>query len=131
MIALSAIVSTFVGIVLIFCRNLFPAFYNTETEVKEFASNFILQTGAFLPILAIVHGCYFTLRSGGKTFITFLFDSVFIWVFIVPTAFALTRFTAMGIIMIYFIVKALDMIKCAIGIYLIKKGVWVNNMVSN
>ncbi|MCI7397784.1 MAG: MATE family efflux transporter [Spirochaetia bacterium] len=131
MIALSFVVSAVIGGVLVLFKDLFPAFYNTENEVKNFAANFIMQTGVFLPVLAVVHGCYFTLRSGGKTFITFLFDSVFVWVFIVPAAFVLTRYTAMGIIMIYFIVKALDMIKCAIGIYLIKKGVWVNNMVSN
>lgn len=131
MIALSFIVSAVIGGVLVLCRNLFPAFYNTENEVKNFAANFIMQTGIFLPILAVVHGCYFTLRSGGKTFITFLFDSVFVWVFIVPTAFVLTRYTAMGIILIYLIVKALDLIKCAIGIVLIRKGVWVNNIVNS
>lgn len=131
MIALSFAVSAAIGVVLILCKDIFPAFYNTENEVKEFAANFIMQTGIFLPILAVVHGCYFTLRSGGKTFITFLFDSVFVWVFIVPVAFILTRYTVMGIILIYLIVKSLDLIKCAIGLFLIKKGVWVNNIVNN
>lgn len=131
MIALSAVVSAMVGAVLVVCRNLFPSFYNTEQEVIALASNFILQTGVFLPVLAVVHGCYFTLRSGGKTFITFLFDSVFVWVFIVPVAFVLTRYTVLGIIMIYLIVKSLDLIKCAIGLFLIKKGVWVNNIVNS
>lgn len=131
MIALSFVVSAVIGGVLVLFKDLFPAFYNTENEVKNFAANFIMQTGVFLPVLAVVHGCYFTLRSGGKTFITFLFDSVFVWVFIVPAAFVLTRYTAMGIIMIYLIVKCLDLIKCAIGIVLVRKGVWVNNIVSN
>ena len=131
MIALSFVVSAVIGGVLVLFKDLFPAFYNTENEVKNFAANFIMQTGLFLPVLAVVHGCYFTLRSGGKTFITFLFDSVFVWVFIVPAAFVLTRYTAMGIIMIYLIVKCLDLIKCAIGIVLVRKGVWVNNIVSN
>ena len=131
MIALSFVVSAVIGGVLVLFKDLFPAFYNTENEVKNFAANFIMQTGVFLPVLAVVHGCYFTLRSGGKTFITFLFDSVFVWVFIVPAAFVLTRCTAMGIIMIYLIVKCLDLIKCAIGIVLVRKGVWVNNIVSN
>lgn len=131
MIALSFAVSAVIGGVLVLFKDLFPAFYNTENEVKNFAANFIMQTGVFLPVLAVVHGCYFTLRSGGKTFITFLFDSVFVWVFIVPAAFVLTRYTAMGIIMIYLIVKCLDLIKCAIGIVLVRKGVWVNNIVSN
>lgn len=131
MIALSAFASAIIGAVLVMFRNVFPSFYNTEKEVMDFASNFILQTGVFLPVLAVVHGCYFTLRSGGKTFITFLFDSVFVWVFIVPAAFVLTRYTAMGIILIYLIVKCLDLIKCAIGIVLVRKGVWVHNIVSN
>ena len=131
MIALSFVVSAVIGGVLVLFKDLFPAFYNTENEVKNFAANFIMQTGVCLPVLAVVHGCYFTLRSGGKTFITFLFDSVFVWVFIVPAAFVLTRYTAMGIIMIYLIVKCLDLIKCAIGIVLVRKGVWVNNIVSN
>lgn len=131
MIALSFVVSAVIGGVLVLFKDLFPAFYNTENEVKNFAANFIMQTGVFLPVLAVVHGCYFTLRSGGKTFITFLFDSVFVWVFIVPAAFVLTRYTAMGIIMIYLIVKCLDLIKCAIGIVLVRKGVWVNNIVSS
>lgn len=131
MITLSFVVSAVIGGVLVLFKDLFPAFYNTENEVKNFAANFIMQTGVFLPVLAVVHGCYFTLRSGGKTFITFLFDSVFVWVFIVPAAFVLTRYTAMGIIMIYLIVKCLDLIKCAIGIVLVRKGVWVNNIVSN
>lgn len=131
MITLSFVVSAVIGGVLVLFKDLFPAFYNTENEVKNFAANFIMQTGVFLPVLAVVHGCYFTLRSGGKTFITFLFDSVFVWVFIVPVAFVLTRYTAMGIIMIYLIVKCLDLIKCAIGIVLVRKGVWVNNIVSN
>lgn len=131
MIALSAAISFCVGMVLVLFRNVFPAIYNTEPEVKAFAANFILQTALFLPVLAIVHGCYFTLRSGGKTFITMLFDSVFVWVFIVPVSSILVRSTALGIITIYLIVKALDLIKCAIGIVLIRKGVWVNNIVSN
>lgn len=131
MIALSFVVSAVIGGVLVLFKDLFPAFYNTENEVKNFAANFIMQTGVFLPVLAVVHGCYFTLRSGGKTFITFLFDSVFVWVFIVPAAFVLTRYTTMGIIMIYLIVKCLDLIKCVIGIVLVRKGVWVNNIVSN
>ena len=131
MIALSAFASAIIGAVLVLFRNIFPSFYNTEKEVMDLASNFILQTGVFLPVLAVVHGCYFTLRSGGKTFITFLFDSVFVWVFIVPAAFVLTRYTAVGIILIYLIVKCLDLIKCAIGIVLVRKGVWVHNIVSN
>ena len=44
-------------------------------------------------------------------------------------AFCLSRFTALPIVPIYFIVNGLDVIKCAIGFVLMKKGVWVRNIV--
>ncbi len=62
-----------------------------------------------------------TLRSGGKTIITFLFDSVFIWVVSVPVAFCLSRFTGLSIYAIYFMVMSVDLIKCVIGFVLVKK----------
>ncbi len=129
MICLSSAVCLFIAVVMFFIKDLFPSIYKTEQEVKDLASCFILFTAVFLPVLACVHGCYFTLRCGGKTFITFLFDSVFVWVFLVPAAALLTRFTSFDIMLIYLIVKSLDLIKAVIGILLVKKGVWINNMV--
>ena len=45
-------------------------------------------------------------RSGGKTLVTFLFDSVFTWVIVVPVAFVLAKYTALGIVAVYFLVQA-------------------------
>lgn len=129
MIFISMSVCVLVGFLMAMCRNAFPAIYNTENEVRELASKFILIVACFMPIHACLHGCYFTIRSGGKTLITCLFDSVFVWGFAVTTAFILTEFTSLNIVMIYLIVSSLDLIKCTIGLILVKKGVWVNNMV--
>lgn len=72
---------------------------------------------------------YFTLRSGGKTFITFLFDSCFTWAVSVPMAYCLSRFSGLNIVTIYLFVNGMDIIKCTIGFVLVKKGVWVKNIV--
>lgn len=128
LITLSSCVCTVIAIVMALLRNVFPSIYKTEAEVRELASNFILIASCLMPILACVHGCYFTLRCGGKTIITFLFDSVFVWVFSVSTAFCLTRFTALPIVTIYLIVQSLDIIKAFIGIALVKKGIWIQNL---
>ena len=85
---------------------------------------------AAMPVNAFLHASYFTLRSGGKTIITFLFDSVFIWVVSVPVAFCLSRFTGLSIYAIYFMVMSVDLIKCVIGFVLVKKGVWLQNIVA-
>lgn len=74
---------------------------------------------------------YFTLRSGGKTFVTFLFDSVFSWVFSVPLAYVLCTFTSLPILPVYTIVCAADIIKVVIGYILIRKGVWISRIVDN
>ena len=129
MIFLSTVACVVIGLIMSLCKDLFPAIYNTEEEVKSLASYFILITSIFLPLNACIHGCYFTLRSGGKTVITFLFDSVFIWIFLVPGAAIMTRFTSLSIELIFLIIKSMDIIKCAIGIALVKKGVWIQNIV--
>ena len=46
-----------------------------KEEVKTLASSFITIMGILMPLDAYTHATYFTLRSGGKTLITFIFDS--------------------------------------------------------
>ena len=41
---------------------------------------------------------YFTIRSGGRTLITFLFDAVYTWAVTVLLAFLLTHYTDMDIV---------------------------------
>ena len=87
-------------------------------------------TAIFMPQNAFLHACYFTLRSGGKTVITFLFDSVFIWCVSVTIAYILSRFTGLSVLAIYTMVQLADLIKCVIGFILVKKGIWLQNIVS-
>lgn len=109
---------------------LFPQIYNTSDEVKTVAVQFIIAQAIFMPQAAFMHATYFTLRSGGKTIITFLFDSVFVWCVSVPVAYCLSRFTGMPVILIFAMVQIADWIKCIIGFVLVKKGVWLQNIVA-
>ena len=102
-----------------------------KESYKELAKYFIIITAIFMPQNAFLHASYFTLRSGGRTIITFLFDSVFIWVVSVSVAFTLSRFTALPVLAIYALVQAADFIKCIIGFILVKKGVWLRNIVTS
>ena len=109
---------------------LFPQIYNTSDEVKAVAVQFIIAQAIFMPQAAFMHATYFTLRSGGKTIVTFLFDSVFVWCVSVPVAYCMSRFTGMPVIMIFAMVQISDWIKCIIGFVLVKKGVWLQNIVA-
>ena len=130
MIAFSVFCCTCVAAVMFVMAPLFPRLYNTNAEARTLAKYFIMLTAFFMPQNAFLHATYFTLRSGGKTIVTFLFDSVFIWVVSVTIAFTLSRFTGLPVLGIYAIVQAADMLKCVIGFILVKKGVWLQNIVS-
>lgn len=107
-----------------------PHIYNTEPEIRSLATQFILVVACCMPLFAFANCAYFTLRSGGKTFITFLFDSCYTWAVSVPVAFFLSRYTTLPVVSIYFTVSSLDLIKCILGFILVKKGLWVRNIVS-
>ena len=130
LIAFSVVLSLLVGGIMAAVAPLVPQIYNTTDSVKALACDLLLVGAAMMPINAFTNACYFTLRSGGKTIITFIFDSAFLWVIAVPAAFVLSRFTPMPILPMYITVSLLDLIKCAVGYYLVKRRKWVNNIVS-
>lgn len=130
LIALSGIICAVVGAVMAALSGVFPLIYNTSDAVRLLASRFILISAVLMPIHAMLHCTYFILRSGGKTFITFMFDSGFSWLVSVPTAYCLAHFTNLDIITVYLICQSVEAIKCIVGFTLIKKNVWLSNIVS-
>ncbi|MBE5884231.1 MAG: MATE family efflux transporter [Lachnospiraceae bacterium] len=131
LIAFSVGSCVLIGLVLIIIAPLFPMLYNTTDQVKELAAWFLRIAALCMPLAAFTHASYFTLRSGGKTIITFLFDSVFLWGICVPVAFVLSRYTDMHIIPLYLCCQMLEIIKCIIGFILVKKGVWIQNIIAS
>ncbi|MCI8541731.1 MAG: MATE family efflux transporter [Lachnospiraceae bacterium] len=130
LIAFAVLSSVAIGAVVVLLAPLFPQLYNTSDEVKRLAALLLRVAAVCMPVFAFLHTTYFTLRSGGKTIITFLFDSVFLWCVSIPVAYVLSRHTGMAIAALYLSCQMLDLIKCVIGYILVKKGVWLNNIVA-
>lgn len=120
-----------IGIVLFLIAPAFPQIYNTSEEVRSLATALIRISSMFMPMYAFYHASYFTLRTGGKTMITFLFDSCYVWVINIPVAFVLSRFTGLPLLTIYFVCQSVEIFKAVLGAVLLKKGVWIHNMVEN
>jgi len=106
----------------------FPLIYKTTADVQALATVFIIVASCAMPIESVCNSCYFTIRAGGKTFITFLFDSLFVWCVSVPLAYCLSRFTDIYIVWLYIILYAINIIKAVIGLIMMKSGIWCNNM---
>ena len=121
--------SVLVGALAALLAPLFPQLYNTSDEVRSLATNLLRVTACFMPITSLVHCSYFTLRSGGKTVITFFFDSFYQIVLLYPLSFVLSRYTSLDMTKLYIFMCSVDIIKVAVGLFLVKKGVWINNLV--
>ena len=128
LIAVSVAAGVFFGGLMASFSGLFPQIYNTTDEVRHLATQLILVSACVMPVFSYANATYFTLRSGGQTMVTFLFDSVFVWVVSVPLAFCLSRFTSLPIVPLYAICVGVDIFKCAVGFYMIRKGLWIKNL---
>lgn len=131
MITLSVSSCAVMGTLLALFSPLIPHIYNTEPAIRELASSVIRTAALCMPLFAFANAAYFTLRSGGKTLITFFFDSCYTWLINFPIAFVLSRYTALPLPIVYLFVNGVDLLKCIIGFILVKKGVWVNNIVAS
>ncbi len=123
--------SSVLSVIMAICAPFFPMIYNTTDTVRDLATSFILVTAILLPVQAFTNASYFTLRSGGNTLITFIFDSVYMWGVAVPIAFAITRYTTITIVAVYAICQSLEIFKAIVGFIFVKKGVWINNIVDD
>lgn len=128
LIALSVSSGLVFGALVAAASGLFPRIYNTTDEVRHLAAQLICISACVMPFNAYTNATYFTLRSGGQTFVTFLFDSCFVWAVCVPIAFCLSRFTVISILPLYILCQSLELIKCAIGVYMLKQGKWIQNL---
>lgn len=129
LLAFTTLCGVIFGVFQVALSPFFPMLYNTSNDVRMLATKFILVYGALMPLYAYTHASYFTIRAGGRTGITFLFDSCFVWVVSVPAAFFLSRFTRIDVVLMVVIVQALEIIKCTIGGIMVHSGIWAKVLV--
>ena len=107
---------------------IFPLVYNTTDEVRHIAGLVIRITACCMPIHGFLHATYFAIRSGGKTVITFLFDSVYLWVIAFPFAYFLAHYTGLSIGPMFFSCQLIDLLKVAVGYFIFRSGIWARNI---
>lgn len=131
MIFFSVVCCVVVAAIMAVVGGFFPDIYNTEESIRQLATTFILVSALVMPLCAFSHCTYFTLRSGGKTIITFIFDSVYTWALIIPFAFVLVNYTDLSIETVFFLVQFTEIIKVIMGFFMVRSGVWAQNIVTD
>ncbi|MBR3764692.1 MAG: MATE family efflux transporter [Clostridia bacterium] len=119
------------GGALALCAGVIPQMFDVTEEARALASKTLIIAGLSLPIHAFLHATYFTIRSGGKTLITFLFDSAYTWAVPAVLAYCLSRYTGADVVTMYFCIQFIDVVKLVIGLFMLKSDFWANNIVDD
>jgi len=129
LIAFGVTGAVLMGILLALFAPLIPNAYSGVTQdVRSMATRLLIVTACAMPLYAFSHCAYFTLRSGGKTIITFLFDSGYTWAISVPLALLMVNVIHADIVVSFAVVEGANLIKCVIGYIFVKSGKWIQNL---
>ena len=131
LIFLTEVIHVIIGVAMILMSSLVPKLYNVGPDVQNLTRQMLIIAGIALPLHSFAHVTYFTIRSGGRTIITFFFDALYTWVVTVSAAFLLTRFTDWPIVQIYFCVQFIDILKVVIGLLMLRSDFWARNVVND
>lgn len=130
LIFVSFVIHLFIGMLIVALSGVIPLIYNVEQNVREMTSGMLVAAGCTIWINALAHASYFTIRSGGRTIITFLLDSVFTLVVVVPVAYVLCYWTNMDVRWVYACVELTNLIKFFIALPILISGSWARNVIN-
>ena len=124
--------SVFMGFVMMGVQmslsTVFPRFYTDVEAVIELSGYIMICFGLTMPAAALATSTYYTIRSGGRVFITMLFDSVYAWVIVIPVVASLAYFTDIPFRTLLPIILVVENIKLIPGLILVNKGIWVRQL---
>ena len=105
-------------------------FKNLSGDSQAIARGLIITAAAYLPLWAYLNAQYAISRTGGDTMMGVICDTVANILF-VGGIFLLVRFTALGPVVMYAIVKTSDVVKAVIAHLWLKKERWLVNLTSD
>jgi putative MATE family efflux protein len=130
LIFLSFVIHLGIGLLIAALSGVIPLIYNVEQSVRDMTSGMLVAAGCTIWINALSHASYFTIRSGGRTIITFLLDSMFTLVIVVPVAYVLCYWTSMDVTLVYACVEMTNAIKFLIALPILISGSWARNVIN-
>jgi Na+-driven multidrug efflux pump len=117
------------GVLLTVSSGIFLELYNTDDNVKSLAAYMMIISGVYMPFYAFNNSSYFTIRSGGSVGITFIMDSGFMCLFMLPVSFIVSRFTSVDIYALFVICQGAEALKATISFFMLKKSSWTKRLV--
>lgn len=108
-----------------------PRLYNIDDELRHLATTLLLICTSSMPFISFSHASYFTIRAGGRSYITCLLDSGFSWFMLLPVTWVVGHCTDLPIEPFFFISRWTELFKMILAYYLVRSGVWLRNIVAD
>ena len=130
MMVFSMFIALCSGLLMAAVAPVFPLIYDTTSSVRSLSTYMTWVTAATIPFVSFSYSAYYTIRTGGRVFLTFLLDSGMMWLVVVPTALILSNFTDISIYALYPICQGIEVLKLIPGAMILKGGKWAKQIVS-
>ncbi|MEG1524406.1 MAG: MATE family efflux transporter [Clostridia bacterium] len=130
MIALAVAGCTVFALILLPVSIWFPKLFNTTKAVQQMSGEMIRVIALLLPIRGFTHLAYYTLRSGGRTMLTLMFDGGYVTLICLPVTYLLATYTDLSAVALFAVSLAAELSKSILAAIWIKKGTWMRNIVS-
>ena len=82
----------------------------------------------YMPVWVYINAQFAISRAGGDTVMGMLVDGISNIFLVIPGIYIMARFTSIGPVMMYVIIKTIDFPKIAIAHFWLKKEFWVVNL---
>jgi putative MATE family efflux protein len=119
------------GVMIIQCFSIYIVpfvFGNLTADARLIARNMILVTAAYLPVWAYLTSQFSISRAGGDTIMGAMVDVLVSLFVFLPGLFILARFTPLGPVAMFAMLKLTDFLKIGIASWQLKKDRWVRNL---
>ena len=125
---LTIVISIIMSSLLVLIGPHFAKIYNVSPDALKLATKLIYFNAILMPLLSMNTSIFFIIRSGGVTFIVFIFDSIFAWFIQVPISLLLAYKTNLSLPILFLVVNLLEIIKLILGSILLRTNVWLKNL---
>lgn len=120
------VIMTFVGLMTIFLVPI--VFANLSEQSRTICRNMIVVMALYMPAWVYINGQFSVSRAGGDTMLGMLVDGISNVFVVIPGIFIMAKFTSLGPVAMYAIIKAVEFPKIAIASWWLKKEKWLVNL---
>ena len=111
------------------CTLLVPfVFRNLSVNARDICSRMVFVMAVYMPLWVYINGQFSVSRAGGDTMLGMLVDGIGNVFIVLPGIVFMAKCTAIGPVMMYTIIKAVEIPKIIIAHFWLKKERWLKNL---